>query len=948
MTRLASALAAIAAVLALAAPAALAAPRLNLDMHHAQTNAAPGGQVEYWFEVENTGDADTTGTVSLKVTLPNGITRYSVRKAAGGSDDVIWSCPGAVGDAIVECTTTEPIPRHLNSSNIALLANVSAGLPSGIDRFAKAQAEGGGAAAPSPLVFEQTHVDSSPAGFEILPETFLPDFHEADGIATVRGAGSHPDRLVVPFDFSTVEAPIANNPYEKDNAERVRDLTVDLPPGFIGNPTTVGECPAATLISAECPRPSQVGVAYIRTTTFDGSPAPQQSFTHWARPIYNIEHPRGAISDLAFIIAGNPIHIYASLDPANRYAIRTEVPFINETLPSFEAKTVFWGIPADSSHDSERCDSGNFMRLTTDEDCSSSLARLPFLTVPAQCESDNTFRLHHYDSWDHPGVYGPEIDYTIPGKFEECDRPRFEPEVEIEPTGKQANTPTGLDVHVKVAQNENPNALASPPVKRFTVRLPDGMSFSPSFADGLQSCTLAQMQLGNNDPVQCPDASRIGEVELHSPLLPKQAEGSMYLAAQQDNPYGSTFALLLVLHDTEERGILVKIPGRIDVDPNTGQITTVFEDTPQFPFDDLTLKFRSGPRAPLVSPPSCGTQTIGIEVASYAQPQKALNRDNTYEVTEGPNGTPCPPDENRRPFSPDFSGGTLNPVAGAYSPFLFRLSRSDDEQELTGVKTVLPPGLVGKIAGKTLCPDQAIQSISTAEFAGAGGATTPPARPPRSSARSAPAWERDRAPTTSAARSTWPGRIRAPPLEPGRSRPGPGRPLRPRQRGGPRSASDRLPDRPGHGDLRPLPDDPPRSDPAHQRRAPADRPPRHDPEPDQLLSDVGRRGDLRGGGSGVQRAKPLPGRLLRLPGLQAKALPQALRRHQAGSLPQAQSRSALPRRQRQHGKGLGGPAPLGVPRTGPHRHPLHQGAVRRQGLPQGFYLRHGQGQEPAA
>ena len=72
----------------------------------------------------------------------------------------------------------------------------------------------------------------------------------------------------------------------------------------------------------------------------------------------------------------------------------------------------------------------------------------------------------------------------------------------------------------------------------------------------------------------------------------------MYLAAQGDNPFGSTFALLLVLEDTEERGALIKIPGRIDVDETTGQITTVFNDTPQFPFDDLTLKFRRGPRAP--------------------------------------------------------------------------------------------------------------------------------------------------------------------------------------------------------------------------------------------------------------------------------------------------------------------------------------------------------------
>ena len=47
-------------------------------------------------------------------------------------------------------------------------------------------------------------------------------------------------------------------------------------------------------------------------------------------------HPRGAVSDLAFVIVGNPIHISASLDPARGYAIRTTVSDINETLPALQ------------------------------------------------------------------------------------------------------------------------------------------------------------------------------------------------------------------------------------------------------------------------------------------------------------------------------------------------------------------------------------------------------------------------------------------------------------------------------------------------------------------------------------------------------------------------------------------------------------------------------------
>jgi hypothetical protein len=722
MTRHRFALLSILALCALGgsgASMATAAPVWNLDIHHNQTNFPPGGEAEYWFDVNNVGPTATSGTITLKVNLPSGITRSSVRSGEpgfGGGSGFQWSCPGSPGDATVICTTTDSIPRHIDASNLAIAVNVKKGIE-GV-RFASAKVEGGGAAKAA-SVTEPTPISPEPAGFGIVPASFTPDFFEEDAATPVREAGAHPPLFTTPFDFNTINAESVN-PFQKVESGSLRDLVVDLPPGFTGNPNAVGECSPAGFVLANCPPSSQVGRVYVRIIPLGSTPAPGASFANQVQPLFNISHPRGVITDLAFVIAGNPIHIKVSLDPANHYAITSRVPDVNETAPPFHQKATLWGIPADHSHDSERCPNIGSLGgvIVTSEDCTTDHELKPFLTVPAQCESDNVFRLHHYDSWQETGVFGPEIDYAMPGKMIHCERPRFEPDVEIEPTGKQANTPTGLDVHVKIAQNENPNALATPPVKRFTVRLPLGMSFSPSFADGLKSCTLAQMQLGTNNPVECPDASRIGEVTLHTPLLPKSAEGSMYLAAQGDNPFGSTFALLLVLHDTEERGVLIKIPGKIEVDETTGQITTVFEDTPQFPFDDLTLKFRSGPRAPLVSPPTCGTQTIGIEVASYAQPQKPVDASNTYQVTEGPNGTPCPPDSAHRPFAPTFSGGTLNPVAGTYSTFLFRMTRSDDEQELSQVTSILPPGLVAKIAGVSLCPDQAIASISTELGAG--------------------------------------------------------------------------------------------------------------------------------------------------------------------------------------------------------------------------------------
>jgi hypothetical protein len=734
MKRLASSILLIACGALVLATSASATPILNLDIHHHQTNFPSGGTAEYWLEVSNLGDTATSGPVTLTLTLPSGFTRDKVTTFdLPGSPIYAWSCPGSQGDSSITCTVGEPIPRHRVVRDLIVKVDIKENISG--DRTAKASISGGGApAAPAaagcaaPLAaacaIEPTHIDANDAGFGIVAPSFTPGFFRADGMTPVHTAGAHPDLLTVPFDFNSIPntdpfykgaAPTADY---KQADESIRDLTVDLPPGFLGNPTAVGECTQAQFTVGNCPASSQVG-------RFDAGlhPVTQSFYTPITVGVFNLSHPRGSITDLGFSVAGNPVHVLASLDPSNHYSITTTTPNINQTIPPLHQKFTLWGVPADHSHDSERCPNWGLAAATgEDKDtsvaCATDHPAQPFLTVPAQCEADNLFRLHRYDSWEHTGTYGPELDYTLPEKMSGCDKPRFEPDVAIVPTGTQANTPTGLDVHIRVAQNENPNALATPPVRDTTVTLPQGMSFSPSFADGLKSCTLAQIKLETDDPVDCPDASRIGEVSLSTPLLPKPAEGSMYLAAQGDNPFGSLFALYLVLHDTEERGALVKIPGKIEVNPTTGQITTAFEDTPQFPFDDLTLKFRSGPRAPLVNPPSCGAQTIGVQVASYAQPDDPIDASNTYQVTEGPNGSPCPPDSAHRPFTPKFSGGTLNPVAGSYSTFLFRLSREDQEQELSQVTTVLPPGLLAKIAGIPFCSDSAINSISTELGAG--------------------------------------------------------------------------------------------------------------------------------------------------------------------------------------------------------------------------------------
>ena len=60
-----------------------------------------------------------------------------------------------------------------------------------------------------------------------------------------------------------------------------------------------------------------------------------------------------------------------------------------------------------------------------------------------------------------------------------------------------------------------------------------------------------------------------------------------------------------------------------------------------------------------------------------------------------------------QPFDPTLHAGVTNPVAGAFSPFVFDLNREDGSQALRGFELHLPKGAIGKPKGVPICPDAA-------------------------------------------------------------------------------------------------------------------------------------------------------------------------------------------------------------------------------------------------
>ncbi len=199
------------------------------------------------------------------------------------------------------------------------------------------------------------------------------------------------------------------------------------------------------------------------------------------------------------------------------------------------------------------------------------------------------------------------------------------------------------------AQNGFVQGIATPPIKKTVITLPEGMTISPSAAQGLGSCTLQQIGLGTNNPVKCPDDSQYGTLTIHTPTLPVNApmQGFIYIAKQNENPFatpqepfGNFLALYLVIEEPE-RGLLVKIPGRVDLDPVTGQITTTFDDLPQFPVSEMQLSLKGGVRAGLVNPSTCGSKTIAATFYSWQDPNTPHTVTSSYPVTERPDGSAC-------------------------------------------------------------------------------------------------------------------------------------------------------------------------------------------------------------------------------------------------------------------------------------------------------------------
>lgn len=543
-------------------------------------------------------------------------------------------------------------------------------------------------------------------------------------------AGAHP------FAFETqlfVNSTVDGDGFEVPEGE-VKDLVVAQIPGLVGNPTAVPPCSLAnfnTRVEGRplCPDSTAIGVAAVKGE-FEPIFKPGEDFFVHA-PVYNLVPSPGSPAKFGFVALNVPVVIDAKVNDEPPYNVVAHVRNISQAILFYGARLTLWGNPADPAHNTLRGDCVGDITVPTAEpislgSCPVDLEEKPFLTLPRACagplptdftanswlERDVvvTSRVETHDDSTPPAPQG----------MTGCEKLGFSPEVDVQPTTAAAESPGGLDVSLQVKDEGlgDPVGLAQSDIRKVVVTLPKGITANPSAAAGLGVCSLAQYESASVGSPGCPESSKLGTVQVKTPLLEEAIEGSLYLAQPDDpstpgpgaeNPFDSLIGLYVILRHSGY-GIVVKQAGKVVPDPQSGQLVSTFEDIPQLPFSSFKLNFREGPRAPLVTPPNCGTYRTEAVLTPWAG-GKPVTSTSSFQVVTGPNGGPCPAG-GVPPFKPGFQAGSINNNAGSFSPFYMRLTRNDGEQDMTRFDSILPRGVTGKIAGVGRCSDAQIAAAA--------------------------------------------------------------------------------------------------------------------------------------------------------------------------------------------------------------------------------------------
>jgi hypothetical protein len=703
-------------------------PGWELSSHVEPTNIAPGGRGQIILYLADVGAANTEPGQPITVTdqLPEGVTMT----AAGALDEnggAQWECTGA-GTSEVTCTNNpamlpsfygEGAPpyffaEHNESVQVTPPVKIEVEVAGGERVVENHATVSGGGAADGASTSGAIVVGGTPAHFGIANLDAW--FSNADGSIDTQ-AGSHPYEATFDVQVNTAVRkgivigsgePLGQNDFGSPEGEP-RNFTVSLPPGFVGNPTAVPQCSRKRFESetvgerTSCPSDTLVGFAMAEGGPGGDGPA----------PVYNLVPPPGVAAEFGFVDINVPVYLDAGVNTGGNNAIVTRTDNTPEGRNSKGAIVTLWGVPGDVSHDELRCG------VTAPAACPSGAGEKPLLTLPTSCGAPPLLKAE-VNTWQHAALVARRSvalhdSQGTPAGFTGCEHLSFEPSISTDPDTTSADTPAGLTVEVRPSLGglTVPSGLSTADIQNTAVILPEGFVINPGQAAGLQAC-LPGTGAGHDDlplpgedgeeerfdgPAECPPASRVGTVQIKSPLIEgaeeKQFEGDVYVL--QSNP-----PEIKLLVTASADGVNLKLVGTVHLNTQTGRLETTFAGTPELPFTVFKLAFSGGAQAALDTPTHCGIYQSSSDFTPWSSPFDA-NAFSTGEfaISSGPGGGLCP--SSPLPFSPSLTAGSTTDQAGGFTNFSLLLQRGDGQQRISGLQFKAPAGLTGELAKVPLC-----------------------------------------------------------------------------------------------------------------------------------------------------------------------------------------------------------------------------------------------------
>ncbi len=469
----------------------------------------------------------------------------------------------------------------------------------------------------------------------------------------------------------------------------VKHVRIDVAPGVSTNPQAVTKCSqadfASTLIefapghfafnASKCPVSSEIGFNKVKVL-FTG---PTNKTLEGI--VYNLEQPKGLSSEFGVALDLFPIigaHLYAHtlIEGGVEYATDYHDFFdinVSEELPLVSSRLTFKG----------NIGTGGF--LTNGTNC----------TGPGP---QTTTKVTLEDSAAEKAT--EEFETPIGGSGCSLAELPFAPVFSVEPETKISDKPDGITTELTLPHDPNPEKVDSSDLKTATVTLPEGMTLNPSAGAGIEVCNLEQLGIGTRRNTACPAGSRLGTVTDEVPGLPPESlKGYVFLGenSTKTEPITGPPYTFFLSAESEKYNIKTRLKGTVKPNPKTGQLEATFTENPEQPFSDFIVHFNGGAYAPLANPLQCGVAATTSSFTPFARPLEAFTPEASAFTVEG-----C---SSPLPFAPPQSTSVTPATGGAESNFTFNLERPEGQQYLEKVKTVLPPGLVGKIPTVPLCAE---------------------------------------------------------------------------------------------------------------------------------------------------------------------------------------------------------------------------------------------------